>query len=78
MNILRSLACFAFAALASGCVSYNYAKGTADPTQMNADLEECRTVAERRTGNRQADEAINTCMQGKGYSVSKKDYGRYF
>jgi len=69
-----------FAALLGGCaVSYNYAKGsTVDQSQTNADLQECRAAAERRTGSRQADEAINSCMQGKGYSVTKKDYGSYF
>jgi hypothetical protein len=64
----------------SGCAtSYTYAKGSAvDQTQMSSDLEDCRSVAERRTGNRQANEAINTCMEGKGYTVTKKDYSNIF
>ena len=77
MNYQRLSSCtLLIAALGACAVTYDYTKGGNET--LNSDLQECRSAAEQRTGNRQANEAISSCMERKGYAVTKKDYGRYF
>ncbi len=66
----------------TGCAvatTYQYTKSTGvDEAQLNSDVSDCNGIAEKRTGNREATEVINACMEGKGYAVTKKGLGQYW
>ena len=76
MRFQTYLICIALSFGLGGCAtSYEYSKTNRfDEAQLNSDMSECKGVAEKRTGNREALEVINTCMEGRGYAVTKKGF----
>ncbi len=76
MRVRGLLAGLGLSAILVGCAtSYEYSRSKgADKAQVDNDIVECKAVAEKRTGYSEALGAINTCMEGKGYTVTKKGF----
>jgi hypothetical protein len=71
--------CLCLSLGAYGCASYTFSKGAVvSEVQLNSDLADCRGVAEKRTGSADSTAAINRCMEGKGYTVTKSGLAQYW